>query len=116
MYAYVVANQSCHSNAFIVPVVYFFYPETAYRSLEEMDSIFRKTTNIFSVVRIAREHPRRFGKNGEVLITYDQTEEHQRRVSAVGGAAGKDNVYTAENKDHSNPDYFAENGNSTISK
>lgn len=23
-------------NAFIVPCVYFFYPETAYRSLEEM--------------------------------------------------------------------------------
>ena len=29
------------SNAFMFPVVYFFYPETAYRSLEEMDSIFR---------------------------------------------------------------------------
>ncbi len=27
-------------NAIIVPVVYFFYPETAYRSLEEMDAIF----------------------------------------------------------------------------
>jgi hypothetical protein len=30
-------------NAFIFPVVYFFYPETAYRSLEEIDTIFRKT-------------------------------------------------------------------------
>ncbi|KAK8066730.1 hypothetical protein PG997_013477 [Apiospora hydei] len=27
-------------NAFMVPSVYFFYPETAYRSLEEMDAIF----------------------------------------------------------------------------
>ena len=27
-------------NAFIVPCVYFFYPETAYRSLEEMDVVF----------------------------------------------------------------------------
>jgi hypothetical protein len=29
-------------NAFIVPCVYFCYPETAYRSLEEMDNIFHK--------------------------------------------------------------------------
>ena len=26
-------------NAAMVPVVYFFYPETAYRSLEEMDTM-----------------------------------------------------------------------------
>lgn len=30
-------------NAFMVPCVYFFYPETAYRSLEEV----RKPTNVF---------------------------------------------------------------------
>ena len=36
-------------NAFIFPVVYFFYPETAYRSLEEMDTIFHKTSSIFSL-------------------------------------------------------------------
>jgi hypothetical protein len=64
------------SNAFIFPVVYFFYPETAYRSLEEMDAIFHKTTSIFDVVKVAREEPRRFGKNGELLISYDDTEEH----------------------------------------
>ncbi|KAF2817095.1 sugar transporter family protein [Mytilinidion resinicola] len=73
-------------NAFIVPVTYFFYPETAYRSLEEMDSIFHKTTSVFDVVRIARETPRRYGKNGELLIAYDDTEEHaaaaRRRSSA----------------------------------
>jgi hypothetical protein len=27
-------------NAFIVPSIYFFFPETAYRSLEEIDEIF----------------------------------------------------------------------------
>lgn len=47
-------------NAFIIPVVYFFYPETAYRSLEEMDTIFRKTTSIFDVVRVAKQEPRRY--------------------------------------------------------
>lgn len=41
-------------NAFIVPCVYFFYPETAYRSLEEMDEIFQKTTGYFDVVQVAK--------------------------------------------------------------
>ncbi|KAK2785121.1 hypothetical protein FQN52_008607 [Onygenales sp. PD_12] len=95
-------------NAFIVPVVYFFYPETAYRSLEEMDTIFHNTTSIFDVVRVAKETPRRYGKNGEVLINYDETEEHRRRVSAVGA-----DKYATENKHHANPDYQAENGTST---
>lgn len=51
-------------NAFIVPSVYFFYPETAYRSLEEMDAIFEQSTGFFDVVQIAkpkntpnRKHP-----------------------------------------------------------
>ncbi|KAF2139289.1 uncharacterized protein K452DRAFT_320439 [Aplosporella prunicola CBS 121167] len=63
-------------NAFIVPVTYFFYPETAYRSLEEMDTIFHKTTSVFNVVSVARNEPRRYGKNGELLINYEETEEH----------------------------------------
>ncbi|KAF4535523.1 putative sugar transporter stl1 protein [Lasiodiplodia theobromae] len=81
-------------NAFIVPVTYFFYPETAYRSLEEMDTIFHKTTSVFDVVKVARELPRRFGKNGELLIDYNDTEEAaahggaRRRSSAGAGATG----------------------------
>jgi hypothetical protein len=71
------------SNAFIFPVVYFFYPETAYRSLEEMDTIFQKSTSIFNVVSVARNEPHRFGKNGELLINYQDTEEHMRRASHV---------------------------------
>ena len=57
----------------------FFYPETAYRSLEEMDSIFHKTRSIFSVVSVAKNEPLRFGKHGELLINYEETEEHRRR-------------------------------------
>lgn len=41
-------------NAFIVPCVYFFYPETAYRSLEEMDEIFHNSTGFFDVVKVAK--------------------------------------------------------------
>ncbi|KAL1989982.1 hypothetical protein VTN49DRAFT_7179 [Thermomyces lanuginosus] len=61
-------------NAFIFPVVYFFYPETAYRSLEEMDNIFRKTKSIFDVVRVAREEPRLYGKHGELLVSAEAGE------------------------------------------
>ncbi|KAH7073607.1 general substrate transporter [Paraphoma chrysanthemicola] len=76
-------------NAFMVPSVYFFFPETAGRSLEEMDEIFHKTTNPFNVVKIAHEMPRRYGKKGELLIPYEDTEEAretQRRRSSVTGA------------------------------
>ncbi|KAJ5224517.1 uncharacterized protein N7469_008020 [Penicillium citrinum] len=70
-------------NAFIFPVVYFFYPETAYRSLEEMDTIFHKTSSIFSLVSVARNEPHRYGKHGELLVNYQDTEEHLRRASYV---------------------------------
>ncbi|KAF2089284.1 sugar transporter STL1 [Saccharata proteae CBS 121410] len=73
-------------NAFIVPVTYFFYPETAYRSLEEMDTIFHKTTSVFNVVSVARDEPRRYGKNGELLISYDDTDEHRQTVQRRGGS------------------------------
>ena len=72
-----------NSNAAIVPSVYFFYPETAYRSLEEMDTIFHKTTSIWDAVKVARNEPRRYGKNGELLIAYQDTDEHRRRSSVV---------------------------------
>jgi hypothetical protein len=75
-------------NAFIFPVVYFFYPETAYRSLEEIDNIFRKANGgwraWFDVVKIARDEPRRYGKHGELLIEYENTDYHRRRSSVAG--------------------------------
>lgn len=45
-------------NACFLPVIYFFYPETARRSLEEIDLIFAKgfSENI-SYVRAAQELP-----------------------------------------------------------
>lgn len=84
-------------NAFMVPSVYFFYPETAYRSLEEMDSIFHKCQGgrgYFDVVRIAEEEPRRYGKNGELLIAYEETDERkahlpQHAEHRENGSSGK---------------------------
>lgn len=70
-------------NAFIVPVVYVFYPETAYRSLEEMDHIFHKTRSWLAAVPTARDEPRMYGENGEQLIDYEETAEHENAVKAM---------------------------------
>lgn len=51
-----------------------------------MDDIFQATTSAFDVVKVARDMPRRYGKNGEVLIEYDDEEANQRRRSSVAGA------------------------------
>ncbi|KAI1352159.1 general substrate transporter [Xylaria sp. FL0043] len=70
-------------NAFMIPSVYFFYPETAYRSLEEMDAIFHKVDGVkgyIDVVGVAKREPLRYGKDGELLIAYDQTEEHKKHL------------------------------------
>jgi hypothetical protein len=48
-----------------------------------MDDIFHQVHGFkgaFTVVKVAREMPRRYGKKGELLINYDETEE-ARRVS-----------------------------------
>ena len=45
-------------NACFLPIIYFWYPETARRSLEEIDLIFAKGyTEKISYVRAARELP-----------------------------------------------------------
>lgn len=85
-------------NAFIFPVVYFFYPETAYRSLEEMDAIFHKVDGAkgwLDVVKVARDEPYRYGKNGELLIDYEQTEEAgMRRRSSVQRMSDEEKMTT----------------------
>ncbi|KAL4972732.1 general substrate transporter [Aspergillus desertorum] len=77
-------------NAFIFPITYFFYPETAYRSLEEMDRIFRKTKSIFSLVRTAEEEPHMYGKHGELMRQLsDAEDEAVRRASILEHHAGE---------------------------
>lgn len=100
-------------NAFIVPCVYFFYPETAYRSLEEMDEIFRHTTGVFDVVRLARPDvtPNRFDKEGNLLINYLNTEEHRRNSSIVPGAMGaKGAAFEDKERSSHNEAYQVEGG------
>jgi hypothetical protein len=59
--------------------VYYFYPETRYRSLEEMDAIFKKSTNVFNVVTISVKEPYRYDKHGQLKPEY--LEEAIRRES-----------------------------------
>ncbi len=87
-------------NAIMVPSVYFFFPETAYRSLEEMDTIFHKVTGwkgALQVVHQARVEPRRYGKNGELLIAIDEVDEkaateHRHGSSSDTGSAEASNA------------------------
>lgn len=59
----------------MVPVVFFFFPETTHRSLEEMDRIFLKTKSVFGLVRMARDEPHAYGKHGELLRNLDDVED-----------------------------------------
>lgn len=50
-----------------------------------MDEIFQEAHGLkgtFDVVKISLNKPRRYGKNGELLINYDETEYHRRHTSA----------------------------------
>ncbi|PGH01140.1 hypothetical protein AJ79_08011 [Helicocarpus griseus UAMH5409] len=68
-------------NAFIFPTVYFFFPETRYRSLEEMDDIFKKSTNVFNSVTNSIKEPYRYDKHGQLKPEY--IEDAIRRKSHV---------------------------------
>jgi hypothetical protein len=50
--------------ASIVPVVYFFYPETTALSVEEIDKVFIDAPGIFSIVALAESRRREKRANG----------------------------------------------------
>lgn len=68
-------------NVAILPLIYFCYPETAYRSLEEMDIIFAKSNGVHHVVKVARAEPRHFDKHGEMI--HDMATEVQETVLGI---------------------------------
>lgn len=49
-------------NAFIVVAVYFLFPETGGRSLEEVDQIFVESSSIWDSVWVAQRLPRSMGE------------------------------------------------------
>lgn len=60
--------------------VYFFFPETKGRSLEEVDTIFEQSSNIFTVVRVARMLPRR-GSTFEEAVTDESVSDNTKGLS-----------------------------------
>jgi hypothetical protein len=46
-------------NASIVPIVYYLFPETSGRELEEIDEIFTISSGVLDVVKRAKELPKR---------------------------------------------------------
>lgn len=90
----------------MVPCVYFFYPETAYRSLEEMDEIFQECQGIkgaFDVVKVAKQKPQRYDKHGNLLISYDDTEiAHRRHPGVAETGAQSSYPYPEKSDDNTN--------------
>lgn len=53
--------------------MYFFFPETSGRSLEEVDEIFESTTSVFNTVSVANNLPtKHVVKRGIALVEKDQ--------------------------------------------
>lgn len=72
------------TNAVILPIVYFFYPETGMRCLEEVDYIFFTADSSprpwLDVVKIANDEPLWYGQDIEEPYDYEASAWHQRHV------------------------------------
>ncbi|KAF2623824.1 hypothetical protein BU25DRAFT_433891 [Macroventuria anomochaeta] len=82
------------TNFAIIPLVYFFYPETAFRSLEEVDVVFALVDEEpgnpwLSVVRISKNEPLWFGKRGEKRLDFQyQNSSWHRKLMGSSGSSG----------------------------
>ncbi|KAI8948786.1 general substrate transporter [Xylaria longipes] len=77
-------------NATFFPVIYFFYPETARRSLEEIDIIFAKgNVEKISYVKAAKELP---------LLTDEEVEQEALRYGLIDTAARVANTAIHKNE------------------
>lgn len=72
------------TNFVALPLVYFLYPETGYRSLEEVDVIFHAASlgpnPWLNVRKIAANEPLWYGKDGEESFNYEDSAWHARHV------------------------------------
>jgi hypothetical protein len=81
------------TNFAIIPIIYFFYPETAFRSLEEVDVIFFLADEApgnpwLNAVRISLHEPLWFGKKGENRIGFDYANSswHRKLMDTSSGS------------------------------
>jgi hypothetical protein len=71
------------------------YPETAYRSLEEIDEVFQNSRGlrgVLDVVKVANKLPRRYGKDGELLIIDNELPNTASEDGAVKAPATVEQV------------------------
>ena len=72
------------TNAVILPTIYFLYPETSMRCLEEVDYIFFTANESkrpwFDVKKAASDLPLWYGSDDEAPYDYEASEWHQRHV------------------------------------
>ncbi|QIX00627.1 hypothetical protein AMS68_006144 [Peltaster fructicola] len=75
------------TNFVIIPVIYFFYPETGYRCLEEIDVIFHTASLSpnpwLNVRKIAAKQPLWYGRAGDEPFSYEQSDWHQQHLGDV---------------------------------
>lgn len=87
-------------NAFMVPSVYFFFPETRLRSLEEMDDIFKKSSNVFDSVTNSIKEPYRFDKHGKLKHEYlEEAIHHEDREKSQEGSSDDNEGVLAGDRD-----------------
>lgn len=75
-----------------IPLVYFFYPETGCRSLEEVDVLFHHATQAgkpwTSVVKVAKREPLWYGRDGEEPFMYEESDWHKHAVNSRSSDEG----------------------------
>ncbi|KAM3461515.1 hypothetical protein BB8028_0007g06660 [Beauveria bassiana] len=84
-------------NAFMVPSVYFFFPETKLRSLEEMDAIFKKSSSVFDAVSISLKEPYRYDKHGRLKPEYfEEATHHEYQEKSPSSGDENTNVFVGK--------------------
>jgi hypothetical protein len=83
------------TNLAIIPLIFFFYPETAFRSLEEVDVIFALADEMpgntwLNVVHVSKSEPLWFGQRGEkrAEFDYENSHWHRRLMDSSSGNSG----------------------------
>jgi hypothetical protein len=111
------------TNFTIVPLIYFFFPETAFRSLEEVDVIFFLADEApgnpwRNAVRISLHEPLWFGKKGENRIGFDYANSSWHRklmeTASSGSGTGSDEKRDRKSKKNGSSDSSGSSGSDTV--